>query len=372
MKIAVVHSFYRDSQPSGENNLVLGQVKALEAMGHDVTIIARHSPDKTTHSLYALRAAVRVLTGSDAGLTGQLESLNADAIFLHNLFPNFGWKWIERFHGRTYAFMHNYRFSCAAGNFFREGKVCQDCMNGSSISAIRHKCYGNSSVATIPLAWLSRGSRHDHPVYSKIQHFVVGSRLASRVLQQWGVSGEEVSVVPNYTKAQVPIPVGNAHLPWAFAGRFVAEKGVLELVRDFPETKTLEIFGGGPLEPLIQGALRSNIKLMGMQANDILQARLRAYCGVMVPSIWYEVNPVGAAEAFARSQPVVALESNAVGDELLAVDPNLVFRDASSLATALEYVSANYPELQVRVRSHYEDFYSFRSWSTSIAKLLDS
>ena len=45
MRIAVVHSFYDERTPSGENTVVEEQVRTLAAAGHDVRLFARHTSD---------------------------------------------------------------------------------------------------------------------------------------------------------------------------------------------------------------------------------------------------------------------------------------------------------------------------------------
>jgi hypothetical protein len=39
-------------------------------------------------------------------------------------------------------FVHNYRFACANGLYFRDGRVCQDCL-GKRVPwpAVTHSCY---------------------------------------------------------------------------------------------------------------------------------------------------------------------------------------------------------------------------------------
>src|SRR5262249_46144226 len=49
--------------------------------------------------------------------------------------------------------IHNYRLSCPAATFYRDGKVCTDCLGKKfALSGIVHKCYRNSRLQTFLVA----------------------------------------------------------------------------------------------------------------------------------------------------------------------------------------------------------------------------
>ena len=43
MKILIVHNFYKTSAPSGENNIVIEEINALRARGHEVIEYFKHN-----------------------------------------------------------------------------------------------------------------------------------------------------------------------------------------------------------------------------------------------------------------------------------------------------------------------------------------
>ena len=372
MRISIVHSFYRRGQPSGENNLVLGQVEALKSMGHDVTLISRESPDVEPLSLYGIASGIRIVTGQDGALREAIADSSPDLIFLHNLFPNFGWRWIRDYSSKTVAFIHNYRFACASGNFFRDGSLCSRCIEGSRLAAVRYRCYRGSLTSSAPVAWSTRNTYRDHPVYAHVRHFVVGSTLSASIVKNWGVAPHQLRIIPNFVSRQQQISFEDLDGSWAFAGRWTAEKGILELMKDFPVNKTLKIFGGGPLVQEVNSSARENIVVGESLPNSELQDRLRLSWGIVVPSIWYEVNPVVAAEAFSRGQPVIALEGNATATELARINKNLVYQDAQSLKRSLSHVESRFSDVQSQMSDLYSEFYSFEAWKISIERLMDT
>ena len=99
MRIAVVHSFYSSSQPSGENRVVEDQVALLRDAGHEVLLVARHTDEESERSLYAVRAAGWVATGRGGDPTAQLRAFAPDIVHVHNLFPNIGTRWMKFWEG---------------------------------------------------------------------------------------------------------------------------------------------------------------------------------------------------------------------------------------------------------------------------------
>ena len=65
MRVAIVHSYYSNRQPSGENVVVDAQAAALRAQGVDVRIIAAQTDTLESNNGYKLRSALTVATGVD-------------------------------------------------------------------------------------------------------------------------------------------------------------------------------------------------------------------------------------------------------------------------------------------------------------------
>ena len=77
---------------------------------------------------YPLEAAATVATGLGPSPIEQLRRFRPDVVHVHNLFPNFGKRWLRTWDGPMVATMHNYRPICPAATLFRDGRVCRDCL----------------------------------------------------------------------------------------------------------------------------------------------------------------------------------------------------------------------------------------------------
>jgi len=152
MRIALVHSFYSSQQPSGENQVVVAQVDALREAGHEVLLVARYTDPAIQERGYSVRAALGVATGFGPDPTADLRDFSPDVVHIHNLFPNFGTRWVSRWEGPLVATLHNYRPLCANGLLYRDGHNCTLCPEGDRLASMRYGCYRDSRIATLPLA----------------------------------------------------------------------------------------------------------------------------------------------------------------------------------------------------------------------------
>ena len=125
--------------------------------GHEVLVVARQTDDEMKTQGYELKSAVRVATGRGPDPTPELKAFGPDVTHVHNLFPNFGERWLGTWAGPLVATLHNFRSLCANGLLFRDGATCTKCIKGNPLPALRYACYRGSHAATLPLALHNAG-----------------------------------------------------------------------------------------------------------------------------------------------------------------------------------------------------------------------
>jgi glycosyltransferase involved in cell wall biosynthesis len=253
MRIALVHSFYSSQQPSGENQVVVAQVDALREAGHEVLLVARYTDRAIQERGYSVRAALGVATGFGPDPTADLRDFSPDVVHIHNLFPNFGTRWVSRWEGPLVATLHNYRPLCANGLLYRDGHNCTLCPEGDRLASMRYGCYRDSRIATLPLALRNaRGPTYD-AVVKRANGIIVLAERDKAVYQEYAMPLGEISIVPNFVtlvNGEVqPAPVNER---WIMVGRLSAEKGFVELLQRWPRGVPLDIVGDGPLRAQIE------------------------------------------------------------------------------------------------------------------------
>jgi glycosyltransferase involved in cell wall biosynthesis len=363
-RVGVVHSFYSSRQTSGENRVVDLQVGALGQAGYTVGLFAQRTDDREQSKIYPLTAAATVATGRGPNPLAQLHEFAPDAVLVHNLFPNYGRTWVNRWDGPLVAFMHNYRPMCAAGTFFRNGQVCTDCLDAHSTRpAVQHACYRGSRMATLPVA---AGTKFgDDPLLRRADKVVVLNRRMSELYRQVGVDDARMSVIPNFLSQPGPPGPGGGH--WLFVGRLTDPKGILPLVHQWPSETPLIIVGSGPLREDVERSLPPGVVLLGEQSSEQVSQLMRSATGLVFPSRWFEGFPMVYLEALAAGTPVLAWEPSVVSDMVREEGTGLVVGD---LSEALREAEITFPRMRLRCREVFEERYTKDAWLRSIERLL--
>ncbi|WP_406475385.1 glycosyltransferase family 4 protein [Streptomyces sp. NBC_01615] len=369
MRIAVVHSFYASGQPSGENEAVRDQVRALRAAGHAVELFAAHTDELARDPFYPLRAALRVATGWGADPLSRLRAYAPDVVHVHNLFPNFGRSWVREWDGPLVATLHNYRPLCAGATLYREGAECTRCPDGERWAGLRHGCYRDSRAATLPLAWAGRHGAAADPLLAHADRLLALSELSRRTYLRAGLPAERLVVVPNFVDApQDEVPPDDTGR-WLVAGRLSAEKGVLELLRQWPADQPLDVVGDGELLAACRSVAPSSVRFLGRLDRAALRRRLPSWRGLVFPSRCYEGAPCVEVEALAAGLPIVAFAGSSVAESVRERGTGVVTRWDQPLDTVLAEATVLFPSLRARCRQVYADHFTERAWTARMADL---
>ena len=100
-----------------------------------------------------------------------------------------------------------------------------------------------------------------------------------------------------------------------FYGRLSQEKGLHTLIKTWmklPGSFNLKIVGTGPLLAEIAEIIKmnnlSNIQLLGYKSGEELKELIRNSSYILVPSEWYENNPMTVIECYSYGKPVIVSE----------------------------------------------------------------
>lgn len=367
MRIAVVHSFYSEHEPSGENQAVVDQVRLLQEAGHDVHLLAARTDDLGNEWGYEVRAALRTATTFGRSPLNRIVRLKPDVVHVHNLFPNLSSHWVRSSPAPVVATLHNFRPMCANGLLFRGERTCTECLDFGSRAAIRHRCYRASRLATAPLAWRTARGAGSNPLLSGARRLVCLNPTAARMYERFGVPASRIRIIPNGIS---PRPESAVHVPangrWAFVGRLSPEKGIQGLLAEWPEDRELDVFGDGPQRPLLEPA--SSATFRGPVPREALRSHLGSYEGLIFPSQCLEMQPTVVIEAFEAGIPVVALEGNAGADLVGQVGGGVVYR-RGQLAQVLGAVASRREELGAEGREAFLMRFSPDAWLRAVEGL---
>lgn len=322
MRIALVHSFYRSGLPSGENHAVLTLREALAGAGHEVEIIRRSSDD--IGPMRTLGAAATVVSGAGPSPLKALRAFQPDVVHVHNLFPNYGQQWARSWRGPLVVTLHNFRTLCARGTLHRSGQQCTLCPDGSRWASVRHKCYRDSALATLPWAASPLHGPRD-PVLQRASRVITLSERAHAMFVRYGLDERRLVVLPNAV-APVGAPrAAAAPRKWLVLGRLDPGKGLRELFAEWPTDEHLDVVGEGPLGPELRRLCPPNVVILGLRDRRWIAENLPSYAGLIFPSALLENSPLSVLEALSCGVPVVARMGSAGADLIAAIEPDWVY-----------------------------------------------
>ncbi|GGU85897.1 glycosyltransferase [Kitasatospora aureofaciens] len=354
MHVLVVHNRYGSAQPSGENKVVDQEVALLRGAGHRVEVFERRSDDIAARSLPG-RAAVPLLVPWNpavrAELAGRLRAGRPDVVHVHNVFPLLSPAVLAACADAgvpAVATLHNYTQICPPGTLQRDGRPCTECVGGSPLPAVRHGCYRDSRLATVPLAVSLAVNRRRW--WSGVERFFCISAAQRDVLVRAGLPPERLAVKHNF----VPEPgVGRTgageHL--LYLGRLAEAKGVRLLMAAWDRLAAdggvgvpLVVAGAGPLEREVAAwaAGRDDVRYAGLYDQARCREAVARSVAVLAPSTWLEAFGLVVVEAMAAGVPVVAAGHGAFVELVEDGVTGLLHRpgEAASLASGIRRIAA--------------------------------
>lgn len=358
MRVLLVHNHYQ--QPGGEDQVFAAEGHLLEAQGHRVLRYTSHNDQLVKTSLPAM-ARDTVWNGS---VYRQLRDLirreRPQVAHFHNTFPIISPAayYAARAEGVPIVqTLHNYRLLCPNALFFREGRVCEDCM-GKAVPwpGVVHGCYQGSRIKSGAVAAMLTAHRSLGTWTKVVDVYIALTKFAQRKFIQGGLPEEKIMIKPNFVSPDPGIGKGGGGYA-LFAGRLSEEKGIATLLAAWKRIgggMPLKIAGDGPLAPEVSKAAErlKGVEWLGMQPRDKLVEIMKGAQVLIVPSEWYEGGfPMVIAEAFAVGLPVIASD---IGNTSSLIDDGhtgLHFRpgDPGSLADRVAWVW-DHPEEGERMR----------------------
>jgi hypothetical protein len=140
VKVVIVHN--SNQQHAGDDVVVEHESKLLEGAGHQVVFFRRSNWDVDSYTgLRRISLAKRTVWSSDArsDLARLLREEKPDVVHVHNTFVMISpsiYSACREAQIPVIQTLHNYRLLCPSATLFRDGKVCQECMQHSLLRSV--------------------------------------------------------------------------------------------------------------------------------------------------------------------------------------------------------------------------------------------
>jgi glycosyltransferase involved in cell wall biosynthesis len=371
MKILFVHNAYQ--QPGGEDVVFQRERDLLRAAGHEVLEYRRFNDEINEYSMVRRITLIgRTVWASDSyrDLTALLRRHKPEIVHVHNAFPLISPSifWACRNENvPVIQTLHNYRLLCPGGNFCRDGKPCEDCINGNYWQGAVHACYRKSHAESAAVA-LMLTVHHAKKTWTKMVNcYIVLTSFSRSKYVAAGFPEDQVRVKPNFVDPDPGQRVGTGSHA-LFVGRLDPEKGVPTLLKawlQMSHSRTLRIAGDGSYRPELEAFAKvyTNVEFMGWLPRHRVVEEMKNARFVVFPSEWYENNPLVIIEAFACGVPVIASDLGAMKELVDHGRTGFLFRpgDVNDLARTMA-MAWDQPEYLQRMgdeaRAEYEAKYT--------------
>jgi glycosyltransferase involved in cell wall biosynthesis len=373
LKIVIAHNSYQ--QPGGEDTVVSAEKALLVRAGNEVNQYFRHNNEiKSGGTCSNITLGFRTVwsSGSRNELYRLLKKWKPDIVHFHNTFPLISpaaYYACQEMGVPVVQTLHNYRLFCPAGAFFRDGRVCEDCLAKNRWQAVRHACFRQSRSATSAVvAMLS--FHHWYGTWTKlVDCYIALSEFSRAKFIQAGLPAEKLVVKPNFVLPDPGIGVEQRDSA-VFVGRLSEEKGLRTLVRAWGRMNPkypLHVIGDGPLRDDLQSEITrsgsSSVHLNGRLPRDESLKALQGARVLVLPSNCYENFPMTIAEAYACGTPVLASRLGAMQEIVHDGRTGLHFTagDADDLARKVEWAWAHPDEMRemgINARAEFEAKYT--------------
>lgn len=327
LNILIVHNYYK--QPGGEGIVVDNEKNMLKENGHKVFLYARNNNEIDNYSiikkiLLPINYLFNIKTYIDIKKIIKQEKI--DIIHIHNtinIISKSVYYAAIKCKVPIVQTVHNFRFLCPNGLFYRNKMVCEDCLNYGLKSAIQHKCYRNNLFETI-LSVINMKLMRKKNIFSYINFICLTEFNKIKLLEinrnKKLILKDSIFVKPHFILDKNLIELKNDRDNYyVCASRLDENKGIKFLFEAWKSIKDsiLYICGSGDLLKWCQNFIKenniNNIVLVGnMEHNDLLELISKSK-GLINPTRCYESFGLSIIEAYSVSTPVLVADFGNAG-----------------------------------------------------------
>jgi len=379
MHILSIHNNYQIR--GGEDESRESEERLLRERGHVVDVF--EETNDTIERYSPIQVAVNTVWSqrSYAQVRDQLQQKKYDIVHVQNFFPLISPSvhYAAKAQGvPVVQTLRNYRLICPNALFFRDGKVCEDCI-GKAIPypGVFHRCYRGNLPASFVVASMISGHRLASTWHKKVDVFIALTQFAKQKLIEGGLPANKILVKPNFV---YPDP-GESHQGGHYAiyvGRLSVEKGLDTLIEGWGKIQStfpLKIVGDGPLAALVKDAAEKNpsIEWMGRRPMEEVHDLIGGAKFLVFPSSWYETFGRVAVEAFAKGTPVIAAKIGAIAELVEPGKTGLHFNpgDSKDLARQVDRMLSGSVDIDLMCHEARATFENKYTAQTNYKKILD-
>lgn len=270
--------------------------------------------------------------------------------------------------------IHDYRLLCPVSTFRdAKGKICEECAAHSALKCITKKCSDNNlgqsaivSLENIIHRTVKRRSINRISIFHFVSEFA-----KQKHLKYMPEIGNKSKVLYNFTQPDNQPKLTTAGNYFLYFGRLSKEKGIKTLIEVFMSnsySKLLKIVGEGDLYESLKEfsnqKKNSGIEFLGFKTGKKLVDLIQNAFFVIVPSEWYENNPMTIIEAYSYGIPVIGANIGGIPEIIQENKTGYIFESKNSeslnikISHALNLSEIQYHKMRNQAFKFYQNHFS--------------
>ncbi len=376
MNVLVANKFYYNR--GGDCIAAMSLEKLLKEKGHRVAFFSMYYP-QNYHSKWVLyfpsevrfegkfsdklKATRRIFSPDEVKIrfNALVKKFKPDVVHLNNIHSYLSPVIGEIAHRRGIKVvwtLHDYKLVCPSYSCMRDGKPCTLCVDHGISNVLLKKCMKDSFAASLT-AFAEALYWNRKRLERNTDTFIAPSAYMKEMMVKGGFDAGKIEVVPNFTGRKYPAADEMAEREdyYCFVGRLSREKGIRTLV-EVAETLPykLVVVGAGPLKHLFE-TYNNHIEYVGRKHWDRIREIVRRAKFTVIPSEWFENNPISVIESLCLGTPVLGADIGGI-PELVNEGNGMLFSpgDREDLREKIRLMfesSFNYDSICADARKRY-------------------
>ncbi|WP_018464792.1 glycosyltransferase [Segatella paludivivens] len=324
MRIILANKFYYHR--GGDCIYTINLEKLLKQHGHDVAVFAMNFPNNINtewnkyfpsevnfkFGLGMIEAFMRPFGTSEVmrKFAMLLNDFNPDVVHLNNIHSQLSPAIAEIAHKKGIKViwtLHDYKLLCPRYDCLQNGiKVCEKCFDDKH-NVLRYKCMKNSVIASY-LSYFEATKWNRKKIESITDIYVCPSKFMASKMNQGKFSKKKLFVLNNFIDIKKCYRENYSRKNYyCYIGRLSEEKGVETLINAANSLPyKLKVIGDGPLRQELERLSTANkIEFVGKKDWNEIKGLVGNARFIVIPSEWYENNPLSVIEALCLGTPVL-------------------------------------------------------------------
>jgi len=373
MRILLANKFYY--RRGGDCIYMMNLEQLLTAHGHDVAVFAMDYPENLDtpwkkyfpSDMSKLSAFSRPFGDRETKrkFTALMDDFHPDVVHLNNIHTQLSPVIAEIAHEKGIRLvwtLHDYKLLCPRYDCLRNGENCELCFDPENKgNCLKYSCMKGGKIGSW-IGYKEAKKWNKGRLESYTDKFICPSHFMQEKMEKGGFGRNKLITLCNFIDVEKCKKQDYTKEDYyCYVGRLSHEKGVMTLLEAANRLSyQLVIIGDGPLVSELKAKALSQIKFVGYKDwNDIKELVGKARFSV-IPSEWYENNPLSVIEAKCLGTPVLGARVGGIPELIEEGKTGMTFesRNVEDLRTKIKEMwnaSFNYQQIALDSMNRYNE-----------------